>query len=150
LNSSWIQTTEIDYSLVKYWLRRCNEYHEHCHISRAHARKDMNIRLIDVVDQSIVPGTLAHRYLALSYVWGGVERLRATKENIAALEQKDALQVRAASLPHTVQDAITFVANLEQRYLWVDVSNAVHELHVNSTLTSCPIPSPCASYKMIE
>jgi hypothetical protein len=101
LNSSWIQTTEVDYSLAKYWLRRCNEYHEHCHISRAHGRRDMDIRLIDVVDQCIVPGTLAHRYLALSYVWGGVERLRATKENIVALEQKDALRVRSASLPRT-------------------------------------------------
>lgn len=120
LNSSWVQTTDIDYPLVRYWLRRCNEYHEHCHINRSHGRKDMEIRLIDVVDECVVPGTLAHRYFALSYVWGGIARLRATKDNIASLERKHSLQARSGSLPRTVRDAMTFVANLEQRYLWVD------------------------------
>lgn len=120
LNSSWIRTTEIDYELVKYWLRQCNEYHEHCHIDRSQGQKNLKIRLIDVVDQCVVHGTLANRYFALSYVWGGIERLKATKDNISALEEKDALRLRSASIPRTVQDAMTFVARLGQRYLWVD------------------------------
>lgn len=120
MNSSWVRTTDIDYGLVNYWLRRCNEYHEHCHVTRSQGRKDIAIRLIDVVDQCVVHGTLANRYFALSYVWGGIQRLKATKENIATLEQKGALHVRSSSLPRSVLDAMAFVARLNQRYLWVD------------------------------
>lgn len=112
MNSSWVRTADIDYALVNYWLRRCNEYHEHCHVSRSQGRKDVDIRLIDVVDQCLVHGTLANRYLALSYVWGGVGRLKATTGNIGALEQKNALRNRSASLPRTVQDAMAFVSRL--------------------------------------
>jgi hypothetical protein len=69
-SADWIQTADIDYSLVKYWLHRCDECHKTCHMSRAYERRGMNIRLIDVLDQCIVPGTLDCCYLALSYVWG--------------------------------------------------------------------------------
>ncbi|KAJ4305540.1 hypothetical protein N0V90_001071 [Kalmusia sp. IMI 367209] len=120
MNSSWMRTTDVDYALVNYWLRRCSEYHEHCHVTRSQGRKDIRIRLIDVVDQCVVHGTLANRYFALSYVWGGIERLKATKDNIKELEQKDALRMRSASIPRSVLDAMTFVARLSQRYLWVD------------------------------
>lgn len=120
MNSSWVRTTDIDCALVNYWLRRCNEYHQHCHITRSQGRKDIAIRLIDVVDQCIVHGTLANRYFALSYVWGGIERLKATRENIATLEQKGALFARSSSLPRSILDAMAFVARLNQRYLWVD------------------------------
>ncbi|KAF2111059.1 heterokaryon incompatibility protein-domain-containing protein [Lophiotrema nucula] len=120
MNTSWIRTSDVNYKLIKHWLRRCNEEHEHCHVSRAQGQKNLKIRLIDVIDQCVVHGTLANRFFALSYVWGGVKRLRATKDNICALEEKDALRMRASSIPRTVQDAMTLVAKLGYRYLWVD------------------------------
>jgi hypothetical protein len=130
MNSSWVRTTDIDCALVNYWLRRCNEYHQHCHVTRSQGRKDIAIRLIDVVDQCIVNGTLANRYFALSYVWGGIERLEATRENIATLEQKGALFARSSSLPRFVLHAMAFVARLNQRYLWVDSLCIVQDDHV--------------------
>lgn len=120
VNSSWVRTVDIDYALVSYWLRRCNEYHEGCHVMQSQGRRDIRIRLIDVVDQCIVHGSVANRYFALSYVWGGVERLKATKENIVELEKKNSLRMRSASIPRSVLDAMVFVARLNQRYLWVD------------------------------
>ena len=120
MNSSWVRTVDIDYALVNYWLRRCNEYHEECHVMQSQGRKDIRIRLIDVVDQCIVHGSLANRYFALSYVWGGIERLKATRDNITELEKKGSLHMRSASIPRSVLDAMAFVARLNQRYLWVD------------------------------
>ena len=42
------------------------------------------------------------------------------KENLSALEEIDSLRTRSPSIPRTVQDAITFAAQLGYRYLWVD------------------------------
>ena len=120
LNSSWAQESSLDYSLIRYWLTHCNGSHERC--ARKHTTADVHtrIRLVDVVDHKIVHGTLADRYIALSYVWGSTERLRSTTANIAALEQTGALLDRYSSIPRTIQDAMTVVAGLGERFLWVD------------------------------
>lgn len=120
LNSSWAQESSLDYSLIRSWLKHCNDSHERC--ARKHTNADIHtrIRLVDVVDHKIVHGTLADRYIALSYVWGSTERLRSTTANIAALEQKGELLNRYSSIPRTIQDAMTAVAMLGERFLWVD------------------------------
>jgi hypothetical protein len=120
LNSSWAQEASLDYSLIRSWLKHCNVSHERC--ARKHTSTDIHtrIRLVDVVDHKIVHGTLADRYIALSYVWGSTERLRSTTANIAALEKKGELLNRYSSIPRTIQDAMTVVARLGERFLWVD------------------------------
>ncbi|ORY09988.1 heterokaryon incompatibility protein-domain-containing protein [Clohesyomyces aquaticus] len=122
LNSSWVRSSNVDYELIESWLHHCDSRHERCQHNETelHGWAGVKIRLIDVHEQRIVHGNLAYPFFALSYVWGGVDRLRATVGNIAALEQAGSLRDRAASIPRTVHDAMKLVAHLGQRYLWVD------------------------------
>jgi hypothetical protein len=61
-------------------------------------------------------------YLALSYVWGNVTQLMASKTNILDLMQDNALvsQRHSNLIPRTIRDAIGLVPLLGERYLWVD------------------------------
>jgi hypothetical protein len=60
------------------------------------------------------------RYIALSYMWGGVHQLLMTTENGAELSLPSSLQRYWSNIPAVIQDAIHFVAALGERYLWVD------------------------------
>ncbi|KAF2444472.1 HET-domain-containing protein, partial [Karstenula rhodostoma CBS 690.94] len=95
-------------------------------------------RLIDVKEHRIVSGTFQDEYFALNYVWGGVKSLQATKENIGELEKSGAPLDRAAEIPASILDAMTFVAKMDVRYLWVDalciVQNNAKEKHVQISL----------------
>jgi len=64
-------------------------------------------RMIDVVKREVVPCPQNCDYLALSYVWGGVE--------------VKAGQLSNGTLPQTIEDAITVTRMLHKRYLWVSV-----------------------------
>lgn len=77
--------------------------------------------LIDVKNQCIVPAQ-SHRYIALSYVWGGVRATEATVATIATLQQPGALSFRSkyAEVPKTVRHAMGLLQCLNERYLWVD------------------------------
>lgn len=55
-------------------------------------------------------------YAALSYVWGGPQKVTLLNENRAALQQDGALK----DLPQTLADAIVFTAALRLQYLWID------------------------------
>ncbi|KAH9215479.1 heterokaryon incompatibility protein-domain-containing protein [Leptodontidium sp. 2 PMI_412] len=78
------------------------------------------LRLIDVVKGCLVELQGPCRYLALSYVWGGVNGVRLTSSTKASLMKEGALQTIRHILPRTVQDAIELVNALDERFLWVD------------------------------
>jgi Heterokaryon incompatibility protein (HET) len=80
-----------------------------------------NLILVDVIDKKLILGqpSLERRYIALSYVWGGVSTLRATTKNLDALQQSGALSA-GIGMPRTVRDSMTLVRSLGERYLWVD------------------------------
>lgn len=56
------------------------------------------------------------QYVALSYVWGGPQRVTLLKENRNALQQDGSL----TDLPQTLADAIAFTAALHIQYIWID------------------------------
>ena len=56
------------------------------------------------------------RYAALSYCWGGPQRLVASTKNIEELRQK----VPYEKLPKTLQDAFAVARRLGFHYLWID------------------------------
>ncbi|KAF2835833.1 heterokaryon incompatibility, partial [Patellaria atrata CBS 101060] len=60
------------------------------------------------------------RYCALSYVWGGIQGLQLTSKNIHSLMERGGLFSQPQPIPVVIQDAITLVAALRLRYLWVD------------------------------
>lgn len=90
---------------------RCDELH---HITCRPLDSDdlLKIKLVDVETREIVMYPLPDGcdYVALSYVWGGVER-RGYK-----LGDK----LSSFDVPATLEDAIVVTRNLGKRYLWAD------------------------------
>lgn len=61
-------------------------------------------------------GMKAESYVALSYCWGGDQKMKSTKDSAPRWRAG----IPWSSLPKTLQDAITVCRKLRQRYLWVD------------------------------
>jgi len=84
---------------------------EHCechHGDRCRTEKPLELlgtRMINIVERKVVPCPKDCDYIALSYLWGGVQPA------VGALEDK--------RLPQTIEDAITVTRALHRRYLWV-------------------------------
>lgn len=94
----------LDMDVAKGWLRQCETEHDH---GLTEWNQELTTcMMIDVEDRKIVPCPQDCRYIALSYVWGGVS------PEPGALESK--------TLPQTIEDAITVTQLLGERYLWVD------------------------------
>ena len=100
----------VDYNMLKDWLRRCDELH---HITcRPLVSDDLRkIKLVDVETREIVnyPSDGCD-YVALSYVWGGVEQ--------RGYRLGDKLS--DSSVPATLEDAMVVTRHLGKRYLWAD------------------------------
>jgi hypothetical protein len=59
-----------------------------------------------------------HKYLALSYVWGGPPEVKLERRNKDAMARPGALA--AESLPNTVSDSMLLAKSLGFRHLWID------------------------------
>ena len=88
-------------------------------------------RLLDIVNREIIKVSMRERslslsYIALSYVWGGSDCVKAkvlpgrthTFNDYGHVEVVCA--VNFDQLPRTIRDAALLVEQLDQRYLWVD------------------------------
>lgn len=77
-------------------------------------------RLIDVQQRKIVEFAMVDlgklEYAALSYVWGGPQRVTLLGENREQMQKDGALE----DLPRTLADALAFTASLRLRFLWID------------------------------
>lgn len=108
-------------SLVRNSLRDANlAFAGACSLMLGRASISQIFRLIDVRQKKIVEFASVDlsilEYAALSYVWGGPQRVTLLKQNLVHLQQDGAL----GELPRTLADAIVFTAALDLRYLWVD------------------------------
>ncbi|CCL99283.1 uncharacterized protein FIBRA_01299 [Fibroporia radiculosa] len=113
----------VDITLVKEWIRMCEEEHrEVCKVvwwRGADETLPDGVRMVDVVTMSIVPAPPACRYIALSYLWGGVgEEYQTTQANISERASPNSLDT--CPLPVTITDSILLTRELGERYLWVD------------------------------
>ncbi|KAH6868728.1 heterokaryon incompatibility protein-domain-containing protein [Alternaria rosae] len=100
-----LDTVAIDYDILRHWLECCKERHL-THTKRSHYSFISGLRVVDCTTGKVVaaPKDAIFRYVALSYVWGGVQ---ATGK-----DQVDH--------PATISDAITVTVELGYRYLWID------------------------------
>ncbi|TFK34984.1 heterokaryon incompatibility protein-domain-containing protein [Crucibulum laeve] len=125
-----IKQDQIDFKMVKNWLSLCERHHgKSCSKSQLFdheitdpASEIPSFRLIDVINSCIVRGPIKSKYVALSYVWGKTDFLKALKGNIRTLEQRGSLLLPNMSdrIPLTIKDAMQLVRELGMRYLWVD------------------------------
>lgn len=122
LDSHWI---DVDEMLL--WLSIYDRDHPACRkAQREETGGAINrpLWLIDIQLECIVPAEGVHNeYIALSYVWGGVESAQLTHETFTTLQRPGALgnedKPGAAVVPKTIHHAMGLVG-LKQRYLWVD------------------------------
>jgi hypothetical protein len=103
-----IRQDEIDISVIKQWLSSCLGQHGPAcaPLFTPDLRK---VHLVDIESRDIInhPGYECD-YVALSYVWGGVE------------QQSYKVGDRLKELPQTLEDSIIFTKKLGKRYLWAD------------------------------
>lgn len=97
-----------DYDLIKLWLQECEAQHKDCQPNR-NTEKLKRITLIDAKNQRLVPYENGLKYLALSYVWGGVEIQRSTVASELPV-----------CLPATIKHAMIVAVEIGVPYIWVD------------------------------
>ena len=106
-------------------LRQCLRLCEETHPESVEDFDEANLptlRLIDVNQECVVKASFRSRYIALSYVWGGLEQLTNTTLNDELLSRPFSLRLECHRklLRNTIKDAMHLVRRLGERFLWVD------------------------------
>lgn len=114
----------IELRTARQWVAECMENHrDSCdkHGWEAARRAPEYLRVVDVQERCITSfNSPTVPYVALSYMWGGVEGLLLTRSNMEALQEPGALTSLINEIPRTIVDAMEVVKAMGQRYLWVD------------------------------
>lgn len=109
----------LNYSLIRSWMDDCATRHgQKC--NPPGSDDSLPLLLLDVKRMRLFKSDRYCRYLALSYVWGKAKQFRTVKSNFQQLQQDGAFLRVRDQLPQLINDAITFVADLGETYLWVD------------------------------
>jgi hypothetical protein len=120
----------MDPKLLRGWLNNCESTHgSSCNqgnYSTARYRLPIDITVVDVINHCLLRTTSDVRYIALSYVWGGMTMLASTKKNFTDLHRPGCLNLRS-DIPQVVKDAMYLVTILGERYLWVDRLSIVQD-----------------------
>lgn len=98
------------------WINRCNENHRECDLKHTVTLPD-NFRVIDVKEYCVTALKPGHAYVALSYVWGGVQQLQLTSGNSVSLTSPGNLRIYISNISTTVRDTIHLYQHLGERYL---------------------------------
>ncbi|MCJ1245185.1 hypothetical protein MMC30_002386 [Trapelia coarctata] len=84
------------------------------------SKLSFTFRVLDVFRGCVVEAPIKCRYLALSYVWGGIDQLRLTKQTFPVLTKGNSTLDNFHTATKTVKDAIAFCQVLGETYLWID------------------------------
>ncbi|KAH6867531.1 heterokaryon incompatibility protein-domain-containing protein [Thelonectria olida] len=118
-----IKPGQIDIEQVRRWLQQCETEHtgacQHSKIAEFNKLR-ANLLVIDVQAQCLRNLPESCRYIALSYVWGGVEQAETTTRNLQDLFNPGALGQISDAIPQAIRDAMELVKQLGEKYLWVD------------------------------
>lgn len=125
-----IDPDRVNIDLVKKWLQICTERHgKECKVpaydkdTAVPDNHPRNLLVIDVESLRLCPlPEESALYVALSYCWpqGAESSFQTTKAVYKELTQPNGLQSRLEDLTPVVRDAISFVREIGQRFLWVD------------------------------
>ncbi|KAK4164792.1 heterokaryon incompatibility protein-domain-containing protein [Cladorrhinum sp. PSN259] len=116
-----IKSRKANRDVLRGWLETCELKHgKSCNLRSGSHRYDADtpLILIDVVDRCLVSRTSTPtRYFVLSYVRGTVSMLETRRNNYDSRCRHGGLP---PELPATIEDAMSLVQSLGERYLWVD------------------------------
>jgi hypothetical protein len=114
---------QIEMSSICEWISICEGSHTSCgKAPRVRLESGFTLRVIDVDQGCIIeaePGR-GDRYIALSYVWGGVQQLQLSRSNYNLLTQPGSITSSTTQVPRTIQDAIILCKGISEKYLWCD------------------------------
>jgi hypothetical protein len=114
-----IHPDRVDIELTRQWLRLCeNEHREHC--KSADVEEPQQLLAIDVRRQCLCYLPQGSRYLALSYCWPISPTFMLTRIVLNGLLESGSLRSKMRELPQTIQDAIDYVFDLGETYLWIN------------------------------
>ena len=102
-----------DFTRIRSWIDECHSLLNHVNCHSLRKIMGFQTRVIDCWTRQIVPLTRDLEYLALSYVWGKA----IDDENSQTSETSGFVPFPS---PQTIEDAMSVVQALEERYLWVD------------------------------
>lgn len=148
-NDCCLVKDQIDLELVKCWLETCKEKHNSTELKSSdyypsfvpdtpteiHQPSTLIIQpcqptpvsavasdltLVDVERECLLDMPSNTTYIALSYVWGGPQPFQNVMSRKKSLYSPHSITVDNETIPRTIRDAIWLVANLGERYLWVD------------------------------
>ncbi|KAG8666722.1 hypothetical protein FPOAC2_11843 [Fusarium poae] len=109
--------------LASKWIKKCVRSHHMCGAYQSQQSGWRPKRLVYVGSESqqprlIIPSkdSVAVSYVALSYSWGSGYNFTLSLNNIHDFQK----EIPAASLPNTIQDAITTTKTLGYEYIWID------------------------------
>lgn len=109
---------------IRNWLAQCsqNPDHDQCNAPALEWRKipGVGFKVIDIAKECIVEAPDSCSFIALTYVWGGVDQPRLTADTTPILMQEGGLGAMWPQLPETIRDALIVCQSLGERYLWVD------------------------------
>lgn len=120
---------KIDTTIIREWIDTCDRLHgpESQKIAPLLPASKLDwLYLIDLEKQCLVKVDTAQspRYIALSYVWGGVEMLKTTSENLENMLQPGALVdsqgMKGPKLARTIVDAMDVARKLGCPFFWTD------------------------------
>jgi ubiquinone/menaquinone biosynthesis C-methylase UbiE len=118
---------QIDPDLIKSWIDICDNHHDERCTSKSRAGRVDSLgdgfHLIDIANRRVVRGCDLPgqpQYLALSYVWGGVEQLSLRGDTIERLFCSGGLDDSFTDIPATIKDAMRFCGLIGKQYLWID------------------------------
>ncbi|KAM3075202.1 hypothetical protein ACMFMG_007348 [Clarireedia jacksonii] len=115
----------VDVDLLRSWIAGCDAHHKTiCTPETWKRESETTLRMIDVKLRCVVEAPLECQYIVLSYCWGkpseANKHLGLTEDTASWLFTEGSLSKMENNIPRTIQDAIDLVADLGERFLWVD------------------------------
>ncbi|KAF9468367.1 heterokaryon incompatibility protein-domain-containing protein [Collybia nuda] len=115
------ETVSVD--IIRRWVSMCDQDHRGVCGTVWWRGEDeslpQTVRMLDVKAMSIVSASQVSRYIALSYLWGGIGTVyQTTQANITRRTTPGGLDI--SILPSSISDSIHLCLQLDVQYLWVD------------------------------
>lgn len=115
----------VNTELLRAWMDFCIASHGSCRITKAPNDANTEVRLIDVVERRLIDATLVEEYVAFSYVWGPGNNKVLMENTLKHFQEKGSLT--PSTVPRLVADVMDFVAEIGERYLWIDTACIIQD-----------------------